>query len=501
MSNEKKDQVLNEDGLRDSNVTLENDVTLLPKDCERLKNEDFKPEEISQRTKVFWLISAGNATGQSFLFNFFSAFAALVGISSSLMGFITSIRNLVSSLFQGAIGRLSDKYGRKYFLLIGFFLSFSTLAVLIFSYNTVMLIIISLIQAFSLSIIIPVWNATLGDVTKPEERATYIGRLSSVGTAISVSLMLVLAIFFYFLDERFNSMIHIGDWNYFIKEELQYGVAFGFAAFNFILCFIGALILKETGRIERKLVQPRMWKALENKSFKKYFIINSSFGLIMALLWPIFPIAQITVLGLDFTKIAIINAIFSSSSAVTQYLGGKISDRIGRKPLIIISRMGMFAIPLFMVVAILTDNWLYLIPANIVGGGCLGLLMISHTAYVLDLAPNDQMGAYSGLSQVGWGIATFIGSLSAGFIGDALERRGINLLGLTELEATKRMVVIMFIAIAILRVFAAIGYFFIDESLPKELREERKANGKNGKTIEKDIPVSIACEDGQSQTK
>ncbi len=502
MSEENKDQMLNEDGLEDSITASEDDLTLLPEDCERLKDEDFQPEEISQRTKVFWLISAGNATGQSFLFNFFSAFAALAGISSSLMGFITSIRNLVGSLFQGTIGRLSDKYGRKYLLLIGFFLSFSTMAVLIFAYNPVMLIIISLIQAFSLSIIVPVWNAALGDVTRHEDRATYIGKLSAAGTAISVGLMLSLAIVFYVLDEKLDSMIMIGGWGYVIQEELQYGIAFGFAAFNFLLCFIGAFILKETGKVERNLVQPRMWAALSNKSFKKYFIVNSVFGVIMALLWPIFPIAQITVLGLNFTQIAITNAIFSISSAITQFFGGKVGDRIGRKPLIIASRMGMFMIPLFMIVALLTDNWLFLIPSNLIGGACLGLLMISQTAYVLDLAPNDQMGAYSGMAQVGWGIATFIGSLSAGFIGDSLERRGMNILGLSENDATRRMVIIMFIGICILRVFAAIGFFFIDESLPKEIREQRKAKGNgNGKKSAKEIPVVAACEDSQTQSK
>ncbi|MHA1307305.1 MAG: MFS transporter, partial [Candidatus Heimdallarchaeota archaeon] len=483
----------------DESVTPGKDLTLLPEDCERLKDEDFQPEEISSRTKVFWLIAAGNATGQSFLFNFFSAFAALVGVKSSLMGFITSIRNLVGSLFQGTLGRLSDKYGRKYLLLMGFFLSFSTMAVLIFVYNPVMLIIISMIQAFSLSIIVPVWNASLGDVTRHEDRASYIGKISAAGTAISVSLMLSLAIFFYVLDEKFNSMITIGGVGYLLEEKVQYGIAFGFAAFNFLLCFVGALILKETGKVERDLKQPRMWKALENKSFKKYFIINSVFGLIMALLWPIFPIAQITVLGLDFTQVAITNAVFSISSAITQYFGGKVSDRIGRKPLIIASRMGMFMIPLFMIVALITDQWLYLIPSNIIGGSCLGLLIISQTAYVLDLAPNDQMGAYSGMSQVGWGIATFIGSLSAGFIGDAIVRKYMSL-RVPEVDATRLMVIIMFIAICVLRIFAAIGFFFIDESLPKEIRDQRKKNG-NGKKPEKEIPVTVACEDSSSQTK
>jgi MFS family permease len=480
-----------------------NTEEILDEECDpSIEKSGENGEDVKKRNNLFRLISIGNATGQSFLFNFFSAFAVLVGVSSSILGFMTSIRNLMGSLFQGTIGRLSDKYGRKYFLLLGFFLSFSIMIVLIFLNNPLMLIIISIIQATALSIIVPVWNATLGDVTKTEKRASFMGRLSAMGTAVSVSLMLALAGVFYIIEEYggFNVHLKFRDLVIFIPEiepRLQYGIAFGVAAFNFVLCFVGALLLRETKKNDgNHKKQPKMLLALKDKRFTKFFIVNSVFGLIMSLMWPIFPIAQVSVLGMNFPQIAIVNAMFSVFSSLGQFLGGKLGDRFGRKPFIIYGRAAMFTIPLVMIGAIYLGDWKMLLISNLIGGSAMGAITVSMNAYVLDIAPEDQMGAYSGLQQVGWGILTFIGSLCSGFIATAITNNAPFAL---EADRIRYMVIIMFSVIAVLRFIASIGYFFIDESLPKEAREALKLRKIEEEAT--DHPVIYTCEDSQTQSK
>jgi len=471
-------------------TTEEKDSSLhqLEKDPEA---EDDVPVQ-KGRMGLFRLIAIGNATGQSFLFNFFSAFAVNVGVSSSILGFITSIRNLMSSLFQGTLGRLSDRIGRRFLLLIGFFASFSIMIILIFINNPVMLIIISIVQATALSIIIPVWNATLGDVTRTEERARFIGRLSAMGTAVSVSSMLLLATIFNYFDNHKGYVFKKWFIEFYIPEKLwpiEYGVAFGIAALNFLLCVVGVFFLKETRLVKKdeRKKQPSMFIALRNEKFKRFFIVNSVFGLIMATMWPIFPIAQVGVLEMGFTQIAIINAVFSICSSLGQLLGGKFGDKFGRKPLIIYGRMIMFTIPIVMIGAILINNWKLLLLSNILGGTGMGMTVVAQNAYILDIAPRDQMGAYSGLNQVGWGIATFIGSLSVGFIADAIENH----------VGTKQMIIITFSVIAVLRFLASIGYFFIEESLVKKEPEEKLLE-------KKALAIAVAqssCEEAQFQSK
>ncbi len=108
---------------------------------------------------LFWLLSVFTSTGQFFFGNFFSAFAAEANVSGALMGFITSIRNLLSSVFQPFIGFLSDKLGRKFIMFIGIVWDFAITVPLIFSESTWLIVTVGIVQALSLSILLPAWNA------------------------------------------------------------------------------------------------------------------------------------------------------------------------------------------------------------------------------------------------------------------------------------------------------------------------------------------------------
>jgi len=395
-----------------------------------LAEHSEKQAEKPQR-KLFWLISIGSNSSQLILLNFLTYFAAEVGVSQTLMGFITAIRNLIGALFQGRIGLWSDKKGRKLFLILGFFLSFAFTTLLIFSYNPIMLAIVATAQAFAFSIIIPVWNATLGDVTELKGRTTFIGKLSAIGQAVGVILMLVLAGIFFFFD-RYNGWVIWGQFITSLDWKVQYGIVFGVCSLTLALSFIAVLFLKETKKEDDTKEQPRMRTAFANKPFRNFIIVNSFFGISMAVLWPIYPVIQVTIMGLEIYELIIVSAI-------------------------------MFSVSLLYIPAVLTGSWLFVMLTNIVSGLGNGVFLVMMNAYALDLSTEETHGAFSGLSQATWGIATFIGSLCAGFIADAI----------TNTYGAIVMVISTTIAIAIMRVLASIGYFFIKESLPKENRTSK----------------------------
>ncbi|MFX1537631.1 MAG: MFS transporter, partial [Promethearchaeota archaeon] len=174
-----------------------------PKAIENL----FQQKPVENKKGLFWLISIFSSSSQNFYQQFFSAFARIIGVSASVLGFLVSVRNLLTGLFQGTAGRLSDEFGRRYILIAGFFISFIIAIPLIFFENTILLIFVALIQAFSASIIIPTWNAVLGDVTEPRFRAAFIGRIASIGRIISVAFTLLVALFFFLADEVFNGWV------------------------------------------------------------------------------------------------------------------------------------------------------------------------------------------------------------------------------------------------------------------------------------------------------
>jgi len=174
---------------------------------------------------------------------FYSAFAYLFGVSKAALGFLTSIRNLIGGLFQGSIGRLSDKIGRRNILFFGFLISFIIPLPLIFYREQWFLILTSVIQALSVSIVIPTWNAVLGDVTQPSFRATFIGRITTVARLFSVTLTLGLAGIFAIIENKFSNYLTIFGRTFYIGPNTQFGIVWIMASFNALLCLILIIFL------------------------------------------------------------------------------------------------------------------------------------------------------------------------------------------------------------------------------------------------------------------
>lgn len=376
-----------------------------------------------------------------------------------------SVRNLLTGLFQGTIGRLSDRIGRKYILIAGFVVSILITIPLIFFENTILLIFVSIIQAFSVSIVLPTWNAVLGDVTEPRFRASFIGKITSIGRIISVAFTLLVAGFFFIATEVFEG-IKIGGYTYVIPWRVQYSVAFGISAFNSLLCIISLFFFKETRVVNSESPEvPKMRIAFQDKNFVKFLIVNSVWGITMSLIWPINPIILIDILELNFTKVAIMTSAFTVFTGLSQIIGGKISDKLGRKPLIIISILILVFFPVSMVPAIITNSWPLLIISRFVGGLGTGINLVAVNAYTLDVAPQDLMGGYSGLRETFYGIATFIGSFVSGFIIDALLVRYDIFVTALALS----------IGVTVLRAITSTGFFFIVESIPEIVAAKKES--------------------------
>lgn len=448
----------------DSQTTKEEKLEDIPETSSQEKKEKLHLN--GNKRGILWLISMFATANISVFMQFYSAFAYIYGVSKAALGFLTSIRNLISGLFQGAFGRLSDKIGRKYILLFGFVISFLIPIPLIFYRAQWLLIVTSIIQALSVSIIIPSWNAVLGDVTQPSSRATFIGRITSVARLFSVVLTLGVAGVFAIIESKYNNYLTIFGKVYYIGSNTQFAIVWIIASFNALLCIILMFFLKETRVVseEKRKEIPQMWVSLKDKSFRKFLIINSIYGITMSIIWPINPIIltdeKLLNLGDSFPKLAVLTSAFAVFIGLTTIIGGKISDRIGRKPSILISIAILIFFPVSMIPAVMTNNWTLLIISRLVGGVGTGLNLVAINAYTLDMAPDDLMGAYSGMREMFYGIATFIGSLASGFIIEGLDAKFTSLGYTNSIQAA---IIAMCIGVTILRVFAATGYLFIDK--------------------------------------
>lgn len=385
--------------------------------------------------KPVYTTVAGYTIGISTLTTYLDYFAVALGTTPFLQSILVSVRNLGENLLQLLWGSLSDKRGRRKFLLYGFSVYAVTTLSFLWISSPITLIIIVIVQSLIGSMIIPVWNALLGDYTVRGTRGSFIGQVTAFGT--------VAAVF---------AILFVGYCSSFVQDELkQYMIPFIVAVFCFLLAAASSQRIAE--QMKPATTDITLKEAISNDTrFKKFLQINGIYRGTMALAWPLF--AFVTVKIVDATKFQM-SAIWAAHmfiSAVSQKYGGPLIDRIGRR-----KSLFLFNFPLFMVTLLYAeaDHWLYLVAASFFGGFCMGAGTVAVNTYILDCAHEEKRASYTAINNLVFGMLSFGSSLIAGAVAEYLT-------GVLGLASTLR---IMLYTISVLRFGSSFLYLKTEETV------------------------------------
>ncbi len=144
--------------------------------------------------------------------------------------------------------------------------------------------------------------------------------------------------------------------------------------------------------------------------FLTMFIVMVGFGVIM----PILPFyaesmgASATDLGLLFASYSVVQFIFSP-------IWGQMSDRVGRKPMILLGLVG-FGIS-FLLFAMATSLWM-LFAARMLGGILSAATLPTVMAYIADTTDSKQRGGGMGVLGAAMGMGITFGPVIGGFLGE-----------------------------------------------------------------------------------
>jgi MFS family permease len=137
----------------------------------------------------------------------------------------------------------------------------------------------------------------------------------------------------------------------------------------------------------------------------------------MSMAWPFFIIVQIDWLNNTLLEIAIASAISTAMTVAWTIPLGRLSDRVGRRPLIFIGRFLLFFVPLLYILAVDT---LMIYISNAIAGIATAASVNANTAYIYDVAPEDERGSHVAVYNTFTGVVFLFGSLISGLIGQAL---------------------------------------------------------------------------------
>jgi MFS family permease len=388
--------------------------------------------------KPLYFTVSGYTIGVYTLTTYLDYYAVALGTTPFLQSILVSVRNLGANLLQLVWGALSDKQGRRKFLLYGFLVYAVTTLSFVFVASPVILIGIVVIQSLLGSMIIPVWNALLGDYSIKKTRGAFIGEITAVGTSTAVFAVLL-----------------VGYASDFIHDELQqYVVPFVVAVFCFVLAAASSQKIKEKMRpVESGITLKEA--VLKDTRFRKFLWINGSYRGVMALAWPLFAFVTVRVIDATKFQMSIIWAMHMLMAAVSQKYGGSISDRIGRKKSLFLSHFPFFMVTLLYAIA---DNWMYLVAASFFSGACMGAGMVALNSYILDCAHEGKRASYTALNNLVFGVISFGSSLGSGAVAEYLT----GVIGLVD------TLYIMLMVITVLRFGISFLYLKVDETVNVE---------------------------------
>lgn len=389
----------------------------------------------------------------------------LYGVKNFLeLGAFRSVGNVAPTLLQPAWGAASDRIGyRKHFVAFG--TAFGLMLVYLFLWAATPwdMIVLYAVQSILFSVQIPTWLSLISSLMSEGNRGDELGKLGLATNIASLSATMASGFLagmpgiLPWLRTAFGDLGPIlfptvDQW-----REAFY-LPFYLTAIIGITTSILSLLIKERkrdGNGPRKF--PPMLKLLSQPGeFRRFSLVAVFFSFSMSMAWPYFIVIQRDWLDCSILEIALASAIMTFSTMIFSVPLGRMSDRVGRKPMIILGRSLLFLVPIIYAFA---WNVYVIYAANALAGFTVAASTNAITAYIYDVSPEEERGAHVAVYNTFTGIVLLAGSFVSGLLGQII----LQVLGSEYLS-----VFIMMILSGVLRFFASFLYFLIKE--PRQYR-------------------------------
>jgi len=358
---------------------------------------------------LFFSIFA-TVTGVGIVVPLLPVYAHDLGSSGIYIALIFASFSISRSVFLPYFGRLSDRKGRKPFIVAGLF-SYSLISFgFLFADNVQSLIIIRFFHGISSAMMMPVVLAYIGDIT-PKGREGFTMGLFNMAMFLGLSLGPVAG---GLIKDRFNLNASF--------------ICMGMLAFIGFLLSSCLLPPKSSETIIHIKKQPETWKHLvKERSVAALFIFRFSYAACIGIIWSFLPVFADTKFSLSSSLIGILAMTGIFVSGLLHIPMGYLSDRLNKK--IMVLSGGLIAgCALFSFVWAKGFNGLLL--ANVFFGIGGGLSMSALMAMaVLKGSKTRAMGSIMGLMAMAHSMGMMTGSIFAGLMMDAFNLRHAFLFG------------------------------------------------------------------------
>jgi MFS family permease len=396
-----------------------------PRGATHHMSEAKAPSAVERLPASVYLVGTLTQFAQGLYTPFLSAYVYDMGANLAEMGVFRSVGNISPTILQPAWGAMSDRVGHtKAFVAFGTMTGLFLVYLFLWAATPLDMIVLYTIQSILLSVQIPTWLSLVGCLIHESKRGSELGRL---GMATNLALLIATLVSgFIMVSPSLLPFVRgfLGDLGpvlFPIAEAPRdaYYLPFYLTAIVGVVAGVLSLRIRENRpKGNGKRLFPPVLKLLTRPGdFRKFCFTATFFSFSMSMAWPFFIIVQIDWLNNTLLEIAIASAISTAMTVAWTIPLGRLSDRVGRRPLIFIGRFLLFFVPLLYLLAVDT---LMIYISNAIAGIATAASVNANTAYIYDVAPADERGSHVAVYNTFTGVVFLFGSLISGLIGQAL---------------------------------------------------------------------------------
>lgn len=333
----------------------------------------------------------------------------VLGASGEILGLIEGVAEATAQLLRVWAGYLADRFGRpKLLTSIGYGLSAVSKPFLIIATSWPQVFAIRFSERFGKGIRSAPRDVLIANTSEESSRGRAFGFHRAMDTAgATLGPVVVLALGWFVFGKAFLTTPgkeHAGIYRLiFIAAAVP--AVFGWL----VLQFFVPEQPKETKPVEK----PKLSLAGFDPRFKVFLFILMVFGVGNSsdafLIWR----ATRAPIHMDLFSFLLVYVVFNALSAVVAYRSGVISDRIGRKPVILLGWL-VFSVSYLGIAMSKTPAgiWVWFTVYGAYYGMTEGMLK----AFAVDLAPANLRGTAVGTFYTATGLAALPASVAAGFL-------------------------------------------------------------------------------------